>query len=64
MHHKYPMCLFHGGDVEAAHVIVHGEVEEAAKRAEGFKGAWEPQEKADEPEAPIKRRPGRPRKGE
>lgn len=65
MFQKYPMCLFERGDAQAGHVIVHGEDEEAAKRAEGFRGAWEPQEKAEPAtEEPAKRRPGRPRKAE
>jgi hypothetical protein len=65
MFQKYPMCLFERGDVAAAHVIVTSEDEEAAKRAEGLKGAWEPQEKAEEPTSePAKRRPGRPRKAD
>jgi hypothetical protein len=60
---KYPMSLYLRGDVSADHVIVKNEDEEAAKRAEGFAGAWESQEKA-EPEEPAKRRPGRPRKAD
>ena len=49
MFQKYPMSLYLRGDALADHVIVTSEEEEAAKRAEGFKGAWEPQEK--EPDA-------------
>lgn len=64
MFQPYPRMLYRGGDVSADHVIVTSEDEEAAQRAEGFRGAWEPQEKADEPDAPVKRRPGRPKKGE
>lgn len=73
MFQKYPMSLYLRGDVAADHVIVTSEDEEAAQRAEGFRGAWEPQEKAQpapveaapgEPAEPVKRRPGRPRKGE
>ena len=68
MFQRYPMSLYARGDVSADHVIVRDEDEEAAKRAEGFRGAWEPQEKAEpaepqEPAAePAKRKPGRPRK--
>ena len=68
MFQRYPMSLYRGGDVSADHVIVKSEDEEAAQRAEGFRGAWEPQEKATEPatesDAPAKRRPGRPRKAD
>jgi hypothetical protein len=63
MFQRFPMSLYLRGDVSAAHVIVTNEDEEAARRAEGFRGAWEPQEKAAEPAPePAKRRPGRPRK--
>lgn len=58
---RFPLSLYQRGDVSADHVIVNSEGEEAAKRAEGFAGAWESQEKA-EPAEPAKRRPGRPRK--
>lgn len=65
MFQPYPRMLYRGGDVSADHVIVKSEDEEAAKRAEGFRGAWEPQEKAEpEADAPAKRRPGRPRKAD
>jgi hypothetical protein len=62
MFQKYPMCLYQRGDAQADYVIVRNEDEEAALRAEGYAGAWEPQEKA-QPE-PEKRKPGRPRKAE
>ena len=62
---KYPMSLYLRGDVSADHVIVTSEDEEQAKRAEGFRGAWEPQEKAEPAaDAPVKRKPGRPRKAD
>lgn len=48
VYQKFPLSLYLRGDVSADHVIVTSEDEEAAKRAEGFRGAWEPQEKAIE----------------
>jgi hypothetical protein len=62
----FPLSLYLRGDVSADHVIVKSEDEEAAKRAEGFRGAWEPQEKAEPAaeDAPVKRKPGRPRKAD
>lgn len=71
MFQRYPMSLYLRGDALADHVIVKSDDEEQAMRAEGFAGAWEPQEKAQAPLAdapaepapePAKRRPGRPRK--
>lgn len=59
MFQKYPMSLYMNGDVEAEHVIVQDEAQEAEMRAEGFRMGWESQEKAPEP---VKRGPGRPRK--
>jgi hypothetical protein len=62
MFQRFPLMLYLRGDVEADYVIVKNEGEESAKRAEGYRMAWEPQEKADE--VPVKRKPGRPpRKG-
>lgn len=66
VYQKFPLSLYLRGDVASDHVIVTSEDEEAAQRAEGFRGAWEPQEKAIEAaveaDEPAKRKPGRPRK--
>lgn len=59
MFHEYPKSLYMAGDIYAAHVIVKDSAHEAECRAQGFRGAWEPEEKETEPE---KRKPGRPRK--
>lgn len=47
VYQKFPLSLYLRGDASSDHVIVTSEDEEAAKRAEGFRGAWEPQEKAE-----------------
>lgn len=58
---EYPKSLYLDGDIEREHVIVHSADDEQAKRAEGFRVAWEPEEKGEEPAAVPKRR-GRPPK--
>ena len=63
---EYPKSLYFNGDVEQEHVIVRSADEEAAKRAEGFRVAWEPEAKAQEPESmqvsDAPKRRGRPPK--
>jgi hypothetical protein len=51
------------GNAEGDHVIVQDAGEESAKRAEGYRGAWAPEEKATDEPAAVKRKPGRPKKG-
>ena len=43
---EFPKALYRDGDAEAEYVIVSDAAHEAAKRAEGYRGA---QEKAEEP---------------
>jgi hypothetical protein len=63
MFQPYPKMLYLRGEVEAEFVIVQDAGEESAKRAEGYRGAWEPEEKATDEPAAVKRKPGRPKKG-
>jgi hypothetical protein len=60
---EYPKSLYMNGNAEGDHVIVQDAGEESAKRAEGYRGAWEPEEKATDEPAAVKRKPGRPKKG-
>ena len=46
MYQEFPKALYRDGNAEGEYVIVADAAQEAARRAEGFRGA---QEKADEP---------------
>lgn len=56
---EFPKCLYLGGDLEAAYVVVADAEAEAFQREQGYAVIGESVQKEDAP-----RKPGRPRKAE